>query len=356
MAEETVDGKHDATHRRRGAALVALLLVLIGIVFLCILIGYGGPIGPYTEGRYISLRSAIDILLGNTNGSDSYAVQIIWDVRIPRVLMAGLVGAALAAAGTAMQSVFRNSMADPFIIGVSSGAAVGAAAVSLIGVGAALGLFAQPMLAFVGAVVTVFVVYKLGTVKGKVYVDTLLLSGVAIAAFLGAIVSLMIYVSGQNYYKLGYWLMGSMTISNWQWVEIIAVPVIVGSIIIFLFGRELNALLLGEETAHNLGANPEFVKKVMLSVAAIMTGAAVAFTGIIGFVGLRIPHIMRLVVGPDHRTLVPAATIGGAIFLIGADTLSRSYIDLPVGIITAMLGGPFFLLLLRKRQAKGESR
>ena len=334
-------------------AMIAIVLVLVAVVFICILAGYGGPIGPSEQGKYITFQTAIDILLGKNPPESDFAVRIIWDVRLPRIAMAALVGAALAAAGTAMQAVFRNSMADPFIIGVSSGAAVGAAAVSLLGVGAAISLIAQPSLAFIGAVATVFAVYKLGTTKGKVYVDTLLLSGVAIAAFLGAVVSLMLYISGENYYKLGYWLMGSLTLSSWQWAGVIVVPVVLGTVIIFLYGRELNVLLLGEETAHNLGANPEFLKKIMLAVAAIMTGVAVAFVGIIGFVGLMIPHMMRLVVGPDHRILVPAATLGGAMFLIATDTLSRSFIELPVGIITAMLGGPFFLFLLRQRKIRG---
>ena len=347
------DNPRARIRHKRAIAIIAIILALAAIVFVCILAGYGGPIGPSDQGRYISFQTAIDILLGKNPSDSNYAVRIIWDVRMPRVAMAAFVGAALAAAGTAMQAVFRNSMADPFIIGVSSGAAVGAAAVSLLGVGAAISLIAQPSLAFLGAVVTVFVVYKLGTAKGKVYVDTLLLSGVAVAAFLGALVSLMLYISGENYYKLGYWLIGSLTLSSWNWVGVIVLPVILGTVIIFLYGRELNVLLLGEETAHNLGANPEFLKKTMLAVAAIMTGVAVAFVGIIGFVGLMIPHMMRLVVGPDHRVLVPAATLGGAMFLIATDTLSRSFVELPVGIITAMLGGPFFLFLLRQRRIGG---
>jgi iron complex transport system permease protein len=192
----------------------------------------------------------------------------------------------------------------------------------------------------------------LGSVKGKVYVDTLLLSGVAVAAFLGAMVSFLIYFARQQYHQLIFWLLGSLALASWDKVFVLVVPVLAGAVVIFLYGRDLDALLLGEETAHNLGTNPEFLKKLMLIVATLVTAAAVAFSGVIGFVGLIIPHITRLLVGSNHRTLVPAATLTGAIFLVWADTAARSIVaptELPVGIITALCGGPFFLYLLRTR-------
>ncbi|MDH4122550.1 MAG: iron chelate uptake ABC transporter family permease subunit, partial [Thermoplasmata archaeon] len=199
-----------------------------------------------------------------------------------------------------------------------------------------------------------YVVYKLGTFRGRIYVDTLLLSGVAVAAFLGAIVSFMIYVAQQQFHQLAYWLLGSLELSSWLKIEIIVLPIMAGIFFIILYSKELNVLLLGEETAHNLGARPEFVKKVMLAVAALTTSAAVAFTGIIGFVGLMVPHMMRLVVGPDHRILAPVSALAGAAFLIWADAISRSFITLPVGIITALFGGPFFIFLLRQRRMRGD--
>lgn len=338
--------------RRRALYLLALLALLMGSVFICILIGEIGPIGAIPGGDHISIGDAVNILLGQPH---QYS-NIIWNIRVPRIFLAGFVGAGLAAAGMAMQAVFRNSMADPFIIGVSSGAAVGAAAVSLFGIGGMFMLFTQPILAFIGALVTVFVVYRLGTIKGHVYVDTLLLSGVAVAAFLGAITSFMIYVQQQQFHQLSHWLLGSLQSASWTEVQIIALPIVVGGIVIYLYGRELNVLLLGEEAAHNLGGNPEFLKKIMLAVAAIMTSVAVAFTGIIGFVGLMVPHMMRLIVGSDHRLLAPASILGGAIFLIWADAISRSFVSLPVGVITALFGGPFFLFLLRSRRLRGEGK
>jgi iron complex transport system permease protein len=342
--------------RRRPLLFIALLvLFLLFSISLAIMVGTLGPIGPGVPHR-ISFQEAMDAILGRETISPIDYSSIFWDVRIPRVLLAGLVGASLACAGTAMQAIFRNPMADPFIIGVSSGAAVGAASAGLIGLTAAVGAYAAPAFAFACALVTVFVVYAMGTVRGRVYVDTLLLSGVAVAAFLGAVVSFLVYFAGEDYHQLIPWLLGSLSTSKWEYVEILIIPVVAGCIIVFLFGRELNTLLLGEETAHNLGANPEMLKKAMLATAAMVTAGAVSFTGIIGFVGLIVPHMMRILVGADHRVLVPASAIFGASFLIWADAISRTIIpgeELPVGIITALCGGPFFLYLLRRSRTGG---
>ena len=345
-----------ATVRHNPALFICLLggLLLASIV-LAVLVGTLGPIGPGDPVR-ISFPDAIDAILGRSGDWPAYYSSVFWDVRIPRVLLAALVGAALACAGTAMQAIFRNPMADPFIIGVSSGAAVGAASAGLTGLTAAIGAFTAPALAFVCALLTVFVVYRMGTVRGRVYVDTLLLSGVAIAAFLGAVVSFLIYFAREDYHQLIPWLLGSFAVAQWDYVMILLFPVAIGTFLVFVFARELNALLLGEETAHNLGANPEMLKKVMLAVAALVTAGAVAFTGIIGFVGLIVPHMMRILVGANHRVLVPAATLFGASFLIWADAISRTIVpgqELPVGIITALCGGPFFLYLLRRSRTGG---
>ena len=353
IAEEAADQEPFALIRRKRAmAMLGLIAFLLCTALLTALMGSLGPIGgdPASD-RYISFGEAFNILLG---GDDPQSATI-WNVRMPRVLMAGLVGAGLAAAGMAMQAVFRNPMADPFIIGVSSGAAVGAAAISLIGVVGIFAAFTQPFFAFICALLTVFVVYRLGTIRGNVQVDTLLLSGVAVAAFLGAMTSFMIFAAGQQFHQLAFWLLGSLGNAGWAQNAIMILPISVGIVVIFLYSRELNVLLLGEETAHNLGGNPEFVKKLMLSVAAVMTSLAVAFTGIIGFVGLMVPHMMRLIVGPDHRILIIASALGGAAFLMWADAIARSFIELlPVGVVTALCGGPFFLYLLRRRKLRGD--
>jgi len=333
--------------------MILLAAVLVVSAFAAIMIGSLGPIGPGDPER-ISFQDAFDAIIGHDDDLPEYYASVFWDVRIPRILLAGLVGAALACAGTAMQAVFRNPMADPFIVGVSSGAAVGAASAGLIGLTVVVGAFTAPVLAFAFALVTVLVVYKMGSVGGRIHVDTLLLSGVAVASFLGAVVSFMIYFAREDYHQLIPWLLGSLAVARWSYVWILILPVAVGCFVVFMYGRELNALLLGEETAHNLGANPESLKRVMLTVAALLAAGAVAFTGIIGFVGLIVPHMMRIVVGANHRVLVPAATLFGASFLIWADAISRTVIpgqELPVGIITALCGGPFFLYLLHRSKA-----
>ena len=334
--------------------LGGLALLLFISAFVAILVGTLGPIGP-GEPERISFSEAIDSIF-----HDSTYHWVFWNVRIPRVLLAGLVGAALACSGTAMQAIFRNSMADPFVIGVSSGAALGAAVASFLGLGAVayIGLGLPPLFAFITGLLAAFTVYLLGSVKGRLYVDTLLLSGVAVAAFLGALVSFSIYLARQQFHQLVFWLLGSLALARWSYVEILICIVGFGSLVIFLYGRDLDALLLGEETAHNLGANPEPLKRLMLGVSALMAAAAVAFTGVIGFVGLITPHMTRLAVGANHRLLVPAATLSGAIFLIWADTLARTVVapdELPVGIITALCGGPFFLYLLRRHSLGRES-
>jgi len=341
-----------SVRRRHRLVLLGLVGLLVFVIFVAILTGYTGPIAPSGGGR-LSFKEAIQGIFGHTNDS-----VFFWDIRIPRVVFAGIVGAALACAGTAMQAIFRNSMADPFIIGVSSGAAVGAVCASVLGFGAFLGSLASPLFAFVSALVTVFVVYSLGVVKGRVYVDTVLLSGVAVAAFLGAVVSFIIYYAGKHYDRLIPWLLGSFVGARWSYVEVAVLPVVAGAIVIYLCGRDLNAILMGEETAYNLGTDPDQLKKVMLGVAALITSAAVAFVGIVGFVGLIVPHMMRLLVGADHRILVPASTLFGATFLIAADAVARTAVvgeELPVGIITALCGGPFFLYLLRRNRMRGES-
>lgn len=350
--------------RRRMVWLVTLAVGLVASAVLAVLVGTLGPIGPGTtieDGvrEYISFSDALGAIFMQQGDWPSYFSDVFWDVRIPRILLAAAVGASLACAGTAMQAVFRNPMADPYIVGVSSGASVGAVVAGLMGFAtiAVIGAVITPALAFTTALLTVFVVYSLGVVGGRVYVNTLLLSGVAVAAFLGALVSVLIYFAGQQYHRIIFWLLGSLSLASWSAVMVVGVAAAIGIVLVFISSRDMNALLLGEETAHNLGVDPEGLKTLMLVVAAVMTAAAVAFTGVIGFVGLIIPHMVRLVVGADHRILVPAATMSGAIFLIWADTAARTVIaptELPVGIITALCGGPFFLYLLRRNRLVGE--
>jgi iron complex transport system permease protein len=281
---------------------------------------------------------------------------IVWQIRMPRILLAIFVGAALAISGVAYQGVLRNPLADPYILGVSSGASLGAASFLLFGQGLALlGSWTLPLVAFLCGLGTLVLVYRLAYIAGKVQVETLLLSGVVVQAFLGAGVSLVISLSGQKMQQILYWLMGSLTLSDWEKGAVVAPYVCVGATCIGLFARELNLLSLGEQKAHHLGMNVERTKLIVLLAASLTAGAAVAVSGVIGFIGLIVPHIMRSLVGTDHRVLLPVSAVAGAILLIVADTLARTIMEpqeLPIGVITAFLGAPFFGYLLRKQRKR----
>ncbi|WP_440772747.1 vitamin B12 ABC transporter permease BtuC [Natronorubrum sp. DTA28] len=285
---------------------------------------------------------------------------IVTDIRLPRIALAATVGFSLAAAGTVMQGFFRNPLADPSIIGVSSGAAAGA--VAAIAFPALVPFGGLHLAAFVGALGTAFLVYAIATEGGRTPVATLLLAGVAIQAFLGAMISYMLVYSGDNLRQAVVWMMGHLSNSNWGDVAFALPVTVVGVAILLTYTREMNVLLLGEEDAHHLGVNVERTKLLLLALASIVTAAGVAVAGVIGFVGLVVPHMMRLLVGPDHRILLPTSALAGASFLIATDTIARLgtlslpfgiAVDtpvVPVGIITAALGAPFFLFLLTRRE------
>ncbi|WP_324758946.1 vitamin B12 ABC transporter permease BtuC [Haloarcula montana] len=276
--------------------------------------------------------------------------QIVLQVRLPRIVLGAIVGFSLAAAGTVMQGVFRNPMADPSIIGVSSGAAVGAVAFIVLPFALPWGLGLRAA-AFVGALLAAFGVYLIATRNGETPVATLLLAGVAIQTFLGAVVSFLLLQSGESMRRAVFWLMGHLANTAWADVTLSAGLVAVPFVALLAYTRDLNVLLLGSEDAQSLGVEVERSKRVLLAGSAVVTAAGVAVSGVIGFVGLIVPHAMRLVVGPDHRVLLPTAALAGASFLVATDTLARSgSAEIPVGIVTAALGAPFFLYLLRKRE------
>ncbi|GAB3663287.1 vitamin B12 ABC transporter permease BtuC [Halopiger thermotolerans] len=290
----------------------------------------------------------------NRAGVGAYDVSaahqtIVADVRLPRIALAAVVGFALAAAGTVMQGFFRNPLADPSIIGVSSGAAAGA--VAAIAFPALVPFGSLHLAAFVGALATAFLVYAIATEGGRTPVATLLLAGVAVQAFLGAAISYMLVHSGDSLREAVVWLMGHLGNSTWGDVRFAFPFALVGVLALCAFARDLNVLLLGEEDAHHLGVDVERTKLLLLALASVVTAAGVAVAGVIGFVGLVVPHIMRLVVGPDHRILLPTSALAGASFLVATDTLARAGpAEVPVGIVTAALGAPFFLFLLVRRE------
>ncbi len=275
---------------------------------------------------------------------------IIFDIRLPRLLMAGLVGAALSVAGTTYQGLFRNPLADPYLIGVAQGAALGAVIGFML---PSLQVGSIPFLAFVGAISAAAMVYAVARVGKTLPMTTVILAGIAIGAFLTAITSYLMIASGDNLHGIISWLLGSFSLTSWRQVAMVTPYIIVGIIIIWLFARPLNVMQLDEEQAQQLGINVEQVKLILLGTATLITAAAVCFCGTIGFVGIIIPHAMRLIWGPDHRFLLPLATFAGAIFLILADTAARTILaptEVPIGVITAFIGAPFFLYLLRQKK------
>jgi iron complex transport system permease protein len=281
---------------------------------------------------------------------DSLHEQIILRVRLPRILLGAFVGFALAAAGTVMQGFFRNPMADPSIIGVSSVAAVGAVAFIVAPIAIPFGLGLRGA-AFLGALLAAFGVYLIATRNGRTPVATLLLAGVAVQTFLGAVISFLLLHSGESIRRAVYWLMGHRSNATWTDVQMSAVVIPLLFVLLLAYTRDLNVLLLGEEDARSLGIEVERTKRILLAVSSLITAAGVAVAGVIGFVGLIVPHVMRLLVGPDHRILLPTAALAGASFLVATDTFARSgSAEIPVGIVTAALGAPFFLYLLRKRE------
>ena len=279
---------------------------------------------------------------------------VLWEIRLPRVVLAGLVGASLATAGATYQGLFRNPLADPYLIGVAAGAALGAVL--------AIVAPAPPLLyslglvqaaAFGSAIATVALVYALARVGRTAPVTTLLLSGVALGAFAAAITSFLMYVHGDKLLSIYSWLMGGFALSNWQHVLLTLPYTAIGLAVIWLYARPLNVLQLDEEQAAQLGLNVERLKLILVGAATLVTAAAVAVSGLIGFVGLIVPHAVRLIWGPDYRFLLPMSAIGGAVFLTLADTLARALLapsELPVGVVTAFCGAPFFLYLLRQHK------
>jgi iron complex transport system permease protein len=275
------------------------------------------------------------------------AMVILKEIRLPRTLVAMLVGSALATAGCVLQALFRNPLADPYILGVSSGASVGAAAVILLGLASTIGITSA---AFLLALTTAFIVYRLGVADSRTPLYTLLLAGIALASFLSGITSLLIYLAGRDMHQVIFWLMGGFWTANWLKVEVAALPVVGGVIYALYNSWNLNAILMGEEHALSVGLDVESFKRRMIAVSALLTSAAVSISGVIGFVGLIVPHAMRLIVGEEHRMLLPASMLCGAAFMPAVDVIARISTagEIPVGIITALLGAPFFLYLLRR--------
>ncbi len=333
--------------RGRLYAIVGLVLLLGVVVLVTSAIG----------STDIPLSTLCQVLLAKLPLIDvkpTWAISvetIFFDIRLPRLLLAGLVGAALAVAGVTYQGLFRNPLADPYLIGVAQGAALGAVVGFLLPT--SWQAASVPLLAFAGALLAVMVVYSIARVGKTLPMTTLILAGVALGAFLAAITSYLMIASGEKLHGIIFWLLGTFSLTSWWQVTMVIPYVLVGTIIIWLHARPLNVMQLDEEQAQQLGMNVEQIKLILLVAATLITAAAVCFCGIIGFVGIIIPHAVRLIWGPDHRFLLPLSTLAGASFLILADTAARTLLaptEIPVGVITAFLGAPFFLYLLRQKK------
>ncbi len=279
---------------------------------------------------------------------------IVWEVRLPRVLLAGLVGATLAYSGATYQGVFRNPLADPYLIGVAAGAGLGATLVIVSPLPYTLGpLSPVPAAAFLGAMTAVVLTYLLARVGPVVPTVTLILAGVAVSSVATAVISYLMLIDDDRALSVLSWLLGGFNTASWDRVWLLVPYAVAGGLVLLPFGRALNVLQLSEEQAQQLGVNVEVVKLGLLAVASLATAAAVAVAGIIGFVGLVTPHVARLIWGPDYRRLLPLSAVLGASFLILADLIARSIAspeEIPVGIVTAFAGAPFFLYLLRRQR------
>jgi iron complex transport system permease protein len=338
-----------AGRKRRIISMVGLGAALIIIIMLATSVGSVQiPLGT----TFSILADKLPFVDIPQTWSDTSAT-IVMDIRLPRIILAGLVGAALAIAGATYQGLFRNPLADPYLIGVAQGASLGAVIGFLLPTAFSLSAVGViPIFAFIGAIVSTIIVYLLARRGKTLPVTTLILAGVALSALLSSIVSYLVIFSGNKLHSIIFWLMGSFSGSEWSEVLIVLPYVAVGTAVIVIFARLLNVMQLDEEQAQQLGVNVESYKLILLAAATLITAASVSFVGTIGFVGIIIPHIVRLIWGADHRYLLPLAIMTGAIFMIVTDLIARTVMaptEIPIGVITAICGAPFFLYLLRRR-------
>lgn len=289
---------------------------------------------------------------------DETLTNIVMNIRLPRVLLAGLVGASLAIAGAAFQGLLRNPLADPYTLGISSGASLGAVLTLFLNISLpVVGLYTLPTLSVLFSLITIFGVLTFARKMDRsMKVETIILTGIIFSSFLSAFISLMIALTGEELRQIISWLMGSVSMRGWNYIAIILPFFIVGSLILMMNTHELNAMTFGEERARHLGVNVQRRKMLILVAGSILTGAAVAVSGTIGFVGLVIPHLVRRIWGPDHKHLLPLSMLVGSGFLILADLLARTIIaptELPIGVITSLIGAPAFAFILLKRRREG---
>jgi iron complex transport system permease protein len=335
-----------------GGGYIIFVALLAGA--LLVLTMWAAGVGPYRLGYGQLCTLTVRWLGGEVlEPAEATALAVFFHIRLARIFLAGLVGAGLAVAGAAFQGLLLNPLAEPFTLGVAAGAAFGASLVLSLGfdglLWSTLGLV--PLAALLGAALALALVLALGGLAGGFQHGTLILAGVIVSAFLSALISLVKFLFADNLSTIVFWIMGSLSGRGWAHVLFALPYVLAGSFILFLYARELNLLTLGDAPAQQLGVAVRQVRLILLLAASLVTAGAVAVSGIIGFVGLIVPHLVRLLAGPDHKRLLPASALAGAALLIAADTLARDLLpygqEIPVGIVTALLGGPFFCYLLK---------
>ncbi|MEU6124009.1 iron ABC transporter permease [Streptomyces sp. NPDC047123] len=328
---------------------VALFLLLAASVVVAI--GLGGAAVPPAE----TARHLWAALTGGRVAADEVTTyQIVWQIRTPRVLLAALVGAGLSAVGVAVQAMVRNALADPFVLGVSSGASVGAVGVTVTGGLAALGVYAVSAGAFAGALVASFLVYAASSERGALSPLRLVLTGVAMSLGFQAVMSVIIYFApdGEATAMVLYWTMGSFGAADWGALPVVAAVVLPSLVVLHRHGRALDVLALGDEAATGLGVSPDRHRRNLLVLVSLVTGVMVAVSGAISFVGLVMPHLVRMVVGAAHARVLAVAPLAGAVFMVWVDLLSRTLVaprELPLGVLTALVGVPVFIALMRRR-------
>jgi len=333
-------------------ALLALILFVVVVIAL--------KLGAVPVSLYGLGRDMISVLLGKTNAISSDYGLIVQDIRLPRILLGILVGASLSVGGTSFQALLRNPLADPYVLGVSSGAALGAMLALMaephLAISSEFAAMFTPLGAFLGAMATIAGVYFLGRREGRIDSNTLLLAGIISASFLSAIILFLFTTQvGRDMHGIAFWLMGDLSTplqQNLRWI--LGVGFVLAAGAIYTTAADLNLLLAGEKEAMHLGVDVPRVRLVVYIAASVLTGLAVSVSGVIGYVGLLVPHVMRLIFGSDHRILLPTAAFGGAIAVVIADTLARTIVaptELPVGAMTAMAGAPLYIYLLRRRVA-----
>lgn len=340
--------------KKRKVFFLTLVVIYVTLAIIATSMGTAS-IKPYNT--LIAILKQIPFIGRYIEGNVSNThFLIIFMVRMPRIVMASIVGMGLSVVGAAFQSLFKNPMADPQILGVSSGAALGAAIAIVLNISSrALHLSIVTIFAFIGAVLTTILVYSIAQVRGKVGTTNLLLAGSAVGFLMSALISTIMVFNQEEVNKIVFWMMGSFNASSWKNIFMVAPVVILGTVMIYFFYRDFNLMLISEDSAKSLGVQTEKVKKFVVIVSSMIVAVSVAFSGIIGFVGFLVPHMVRILFGPNNRALIPLSAIGGAIFLLLSDTIARtiaSPAELPVGAITALIGSPYFIYLLIKMKKR----